>query len=43
VDDMDIFVSEVLASGSTAANPRAVTAEDARQLLADIIETDLMR
>ena len=37
VDDMDTFVSEVLASGSTAANPRTVTAEDARQLLADIL------
>ena len=38
--DLDTFVSEVLASGSTAANPRAVTAEDARQLLADITKTD---
>ena len=37
VDDLDTFVSEVLASGSTAANPRTVTAEDARQLLADIL------
>jgi alcohol dehydrogenase class IV len=36
VDDIDTFVAEVLASGSTAANPRTVTAEDARQLLADI-------
>jgi alcohol dehydrogenase class IV len=43
VNDLDIFVSEVLASGSTAANPRVVTAEDVRQLLADIIRTDLMR
>lgn len=40
VDDLDTFVSEVLASGSTAANPRAVTADDARQLLAEIIGTD---
>ena len=37
VGDVDTFVSEVLASGSTAANPRTVTAEDARQLLADIL------
>ncbi|MEI7946716.1 MAG: iron-containing alcohol dehydrogenase [bacterium] len=36
VSDLDTFVSEVLASGSTAANPRTVTAEDARQLLAEI-------
>lgn len=43
VDDIDSFVKEVLASGSTAANPRTVTAEDARQLLADIMREDLTR
>lgn len=37
VDDLDTFVSEVLASGSTAANPRVVTAEDVRQLLDAIL------
>ncbi|MEI6647411.1 MAG: hypothetical protein WCP12_15350 [bacterium] len=37
VADLDAFVKEVLASGSTAANPRPVTAEDARLLLAEIL------
>ena len=33
VADRDAFIRETLASGSTAANPRAVTAEDAAALL----------
>lgn len=37
VDDLETFVKEVLASGSTAANPRTVTAEDVRQLLENIL------
>jgi alcohol dehydrogenase class IV len=37
VKDLDAFVKEVLVSGSTAANPRPVTADDARQLLEEIL------
>jgi len=36
VEDLDAFVKEVLSSGSTAANPRPVTADDARLFLAKI-------
>lgn len=36
IEDLETCVAEVLASGSTAANPRTVTAEDARKLLAEI-------
>lgn len=39
VTDRDAFVQEVLASGSTAANPRTVTDGDVRQLLAEITRT----
>jgi alcohol dehydrogenase class IV len=37
VEDLDACVAEVLASGSTAANPRSVTADDARHLLVEIL------
>jgi alcohol dehydrogenase class IV len=37
VADLDAFVKEVLVSGSTAANPRPVTADDVRQLLSEIL------
>ncbi len=37
IEDMDTFIGEVLASGSTAANPRELSAEDARRLTERIL------
>lgn len=39
--DMDAVIEEILASGSTRANPRKVTAEDAAQLLKSIFVEEL--
>jgi alcohol dehydrogenase class IV len=38
VADRDAFIRETLASGSTAANPRAVSAEDASSLLDTVLK-----
>ncbi|MCL1921957.1 MAG: iron-containing alcohol dehydrogenase [Kiritimatiellaeota bacterium] len=38
VDDREAFIRETLASGSTAANPRPVTAEDAAALLDAVLK-----
>ncbi|MDA3924584.1 MAG: iron-containing alcohol dehydrogenase [Kiritimatiellae bacterium] len=40
VKDMDSFIKETLASGSTKANPRDVTADDVRWLLDRIMKED---
>ncbi|MDD2600251.1 MAG: iron-containing alcohol dehydrogenase [Kiritimatiellae bacterium] len=39
IDDLEAFISETLSSGSTQANPRTVTADDVRWLLARIFDT----
>ena len=40
VTDRDAFVRETLSSGSTAANPRPVSAEDAAELLDAVLKAD---
>ncbi|MFA7173322.1 MAG: iron-containing alcohol dehydrogenase [Kiritimatiellia bacterium] len=39
IDDLEAFIAETLASGSTQANPRTVTANDVRWLLARIFDS----
>ncbi|XPV76887.1 MAG: iron-containing alcohol dehydrogenase family protein [Desulfovibrio sp.] len=38
IEDSESFVQEILASGSTAANPRKVDEKSARQLISDIVD-----